>query len=191
MTEVDREAWLAFRKCCYQVPGEQQGPWLRYCCCDHAREIQTLGVLNEHKNSFFEIALFHHQEVTSVHAPYSICRASVEFLPANTMWLDFIHIRVLYAACTEITSWGWTIICSKHVEDIVEITNTMHKFAPLLYSYMLAPTCFGSSPSSSQCFWIHLSYVKIQIDMVIYHIMWLSGLCVWVSWFSLLWYAKG
>jgi hypothetical protein len=24
-----------------------------------------------------------------------------------------------------------------------EITNTMHKFAPLIYSYMLAPTCFG------------------------------------------------
>jgi hypothetical protein len=60
----------------------------------------------------------------------------------------------------------------------------MHTFAPLLYSYMLAPTCFGSSLPSSGSFWIRLSYVKIQIDMVVYHITWLSGLCVGVSWFS-------
>jgi hypothetical protein len=58
--------------------------------------------------------------------------------------------------------------------------------APLLYSYMPAPTCFGSSLPSSESFWIRLSYVKIQIDMVVYHIMCLSGLCVGVSWFSLL-----
>jgi hypothetical protein len=32
----------------------------------------------------------------------------------------------------------------------------MHKFAPLLYSYMLAPTCFGSSLPSSGSFWIRL-----------------------------------
>jgi hypothetical protein len=44
----------------------------------------------------------------------------------------------------------------------------MNKFAPLLYSYMLAPTCFGSSLPSSGRFWIRLSYVKIQIDMVVY-----------------------
>jgi hypothetical protein len=68
----------------------------------------------------------------------------------------------------------------------VEITNSMHKFVPLRYSYMLAPTCFGSSLPSSGSFWIRLSYMKIQIDMVVYHIMWLSGLCVGVSWFSLL-----
>jgi hypothetical protein len=57
------------------------------------------------------------------------------------------------------------------VFHIVEITNTMHKFAPLLYSYMLAPTCSGSSLPSSASFWIRLSYVKIQLDMVVYHIM--------------------
>jgi hypothetical protein len=50
----------------------------------------------------------------------------------------------------------------------VEITNKMHKFAPLLYFYMLAPTCFGSSLPSSGSFWIRLRYVKIQIDMVVY-----------------------
>jgi hypothetical protein len=51
--------------------------------------------------------------------------------------------------------------------------------------YMLAPTCFGSSLPSSGSLWIRLSYVKRQIDMVVYHIM-LSGLCIGVSWFSLL-----
>jgi hypothetical protein len=62
----------------------------------------------------------------------------------------------------------------------------MRKFAPLLYSYMLAPTCFGSSLQSSGNFWIRLSYVQIQIDMVAYNIMWLNGLCIGVSWISLL-----
>jgi hypothetical protein len=47
----------------------------------------------------------------------------------------------------------------------------MRKFAPLLYSYMLAPTRCGSSLPSSESFWIRLSYMKIQIDMVVYHIM--------------------
>jgi hypothetical protein len=69
---------------------------------------------------------------------------------------------------------------------VVEITTTKHKFAPLLYSYMLAPTCFGSSLPSSGSFWIRLSYVKIQIHMVVYHTVWLRGLCIVVSWFSLL-----
>jgi hypothetical protein len=50
--------------------------------------------------------------------------------------------------------------------------------------YMLAPTCFGSSLPSSGNFWIRLSYMKIQIDMVVYRIMWLIGLRVGVSWFS-------
>jgi hypothetical protein len=33
---------------------------------------------------------------------------------------------------------------------------------------MLAPTCFGCSLASSESFWIRLSYVKIQIDTVVY-----------------------
>jgi hypothetical protein len=57
--------------------------------------------------------------------------------------------------------------------DEVKITNKMHKFAPLSYSYILAPTCFGGSLSSSGSFYIHRSYAKIQIDMVVYRIMWL------------------
>jgi hypothetical protein len=63
------------------------------------------------------------------------------------------------------------VLCStvqKKVTVLVEINKTVHKFAPLLYSYMLDPTCFGSSLPSSGSFWIRLSYVKIQIDMVVY-----------------------
>jgi hypothetical protein len=37
--------------------------------------------------------------------------------------------------------------------------------------YILAPTCFGSSLPSSGSVWICLSYMKIQIDLVVYHIM--------------------
>jgi hypothetical protein len=51
--------------------------------------------------------------------------------------------------------------------------------------YIQAPTCFGSRLPSSGSFWIRLSYMKIQIDLVVYHIMWLSGLCVGVLWFRL------
>jgi hypothetical protein len=37
--------------------------------------------------------------------------------------------------------------------------------------YILASICFGSSLPSSGSFWIRLSYMKIQIDLVVYHIM--------------------
>jgi hypothetical protein len=37
--------------------------------------------------------------------------------------------------------------------------------------YVSAPTCFSSSLPSSGSFWIRLSYMKIQIDLVVYHIM--------------------
>jgi hypothetical protein len=62
----------------------------------------------------------------------------------------------------------------------------MHRLAPVLYFFILAPTCFGSSLPSSGSFWIRLSYVKIQIDMVIYNIRWFSGLSVGVLWFSVI-----
>jgi hypothetical protein len=57
MTEVESEAWIAFKSVVTRFHGEQQGPWLRYYCCKYAREIQSLGVLNELKNSLFEFAL--------------------------------------------------------------------------------------------------------------------------------------
>jgi hypothetical protein len=44
----------------------------------------------------------------------------------------------------------------------------MHNSASMLYSYTMAPTCFDSSLPSSGSFLIRLSYVKIQIDIVVY-----------------------
>jgi hypothetical protein len=41
--------------------------------------------------------------------------------------------------------------------------------------YIPAPTCFGSSLPSSGSFWIHLSYMKIQIDLVVHHIILVKG----------------
>jgi hypothetical protein len=46
--------------------------------------------------------------------------------------------------------------------------------------YMLAPTCFGSRLPSSGRSWIRLSYMKIQIDLVVHHIM----LVKWPVWRS-------
>jgi hypothetical protein len=37
--------------------------------------------------------------------------------------------------------------------------------------YIPAPTCFGNILPSSGSFWIRLSYMKIQIGLVVYHIM--------------------
>jgi len=35
-----------------------------------------------------------------------------------------MHGKILYAACTEVTSWWWAVICSKHVEDsLIGIKN--------------------------------------------------------------------
>jgi hypothetical protein len=53
--------------------------------------------------------------------------------------------------------------------NIIEINNTVHRICTTALFYILAPTCFGGSLPSSGSFWIRLSYVKIQIDMVVYH----------------------
>jgi hypothetical protein len=45
--------------------------------------------------------------------------------------------------------------------------------------HMLGPACFGSSLQSSGSFWIRVSYMKIQIGLVVYNIM-LGGLCAGV-----------
>jgi hypothetical protein len=55
---------------------------------------------------------------------------------------------------------------SRNNQNNVQICTT----ALFIYC-MLAATCFGSSLPSSGSFWIRLSYVKIQIDIVVYHIM--------------------
>jgi hypothetical protein len=45
-----------------------------------------------------------------------------------------MHDKILYAVCTEITSWWWKIVCSKHVEVILVIkANEMHYFSNLFW----------------------------------------------------------
>jgi hypothetical protein len=56
-------------------------------------------------------------------------------------------------------------VCSRNNQRYAQICTTA-------LFYMLAPTCFGSSLPSSGSFWIRLSYMKIQIDLVVNHIMW-------------------
>jgi hypothetical protein len=73
-------------------------------------------------------------------------------------------IRIDWSSSLKDEIWSLRMIHQNPFElyrallDVVEIANTMHIFLPLLYSYILAPTCFGSS----------LSYVKIQPDIGLY-----------------------
>jgi hypothetical protein len=53
--------------------------------------------------------------------------------------------------------------------------------------YIPAATCFGCSLPLSGSFRIRLSYMKIQIDMMVCYTIWLRDLCAGVSWFRLLW----
>jgi hypothetical protein len=89
-----------------------------------------------------------------------------------TFYLHFIRIVEMHT-CNNLTFILCIIRHSRRNQHNAQICTTD------LFC-MLAPTCFGSSQPSSGNFWIRLSYVKIQIDMVVYHIMWLSGLCVGV-----------
>jgi hypothetical protein len=57
MTEVEREAWIAFKRVVTKFLGNNKDPDYVSYCCKYARDIQSLGVLNELKNSFFEFAL--------------------------------------------------------------------------------------------------------------------------------------
>jgi hypothetical protein len=63
---------------------------------------------------------------------------------------------------------------------IRRIRNNQHhaKICTTALFYILAPTYFGSSLSSSGSFWIRLSYTEIQIDLVVYQIM----LVKWQVW---------
>jgi hypothetical protein len=58
------------------------------------------------------------------------------------------------------------------VPCIIRRSRNNQHYAPICTTapfYTLAPTCFGSSLPSSGSFWIPLSYMKIQIDLVVYH----------------------
>jgi hypothetical protein len=80
-------------------------------------------------------------------------------------------------------SRGSTFLISEY---LVEKNPNYAQICTTALFYTVAPTCLGSSLPSSGSIWIRLSYMKIQIDLVVYHIMWLSGLCAGVSWVRLL-----
>jgi hypothetical protein len=65
-------------------------------------------------------------------------------------WLHLAHDKMQKPGVLNMIMKNLIIV--PRIIDVVEITNTMHRFAPLLYSYMLAPTCFGSSLPSSGSF---------------------------------------
>jgi hypothetical protein len=60
------------------------------------------------------------------------------------------------------------------VPCIIRRTRNNHHHAQICTTalfYTLAPTCFSSRLPSLGSFWICLSYMKIQINLVVYHIM--------------------
>jgi hypothetical protein len=85
-----------------------------------------------------------------------------------TIYIPFNMWTLWYAVYENISSFlmfvPCIVRCSRNNQHNAQICTTA-------LFYMLAPTCFGSSLPSSGSFWIRLSYVKIQIDMVVYHIM--------------------
>jgi hypothetical protein len=99
-----------------------------------------------------------------------------EFMVCHPCYASRIHNErnMMMRACfSGLQDLEWLIWCSyRALLDVVEITNKMHKSAPLLYSYMLAPTCFGSSLPSSGSFWIRLlrentdRYAGLSYDVV-------------------------
>jgi hypothetical protein len=60
---------------------------------------------------------------------------------------------------------------AKFLYVLVEMTNNMHRFFTAALFHIPTPTCFGSSLPSSGSFWIRPRYMKIQISLVVYHIM--------------------
>ena len=63
----------------------------------------------------FEQIIDHHQEVISEHAAYCILPCIYVVSSCSN---EVFGIPILYAVCTQITSWWWANICSKQVEDI-------------------------------------------------------------------------
>jgi hypothetical protein len=66
-----------------------------------------------------------------------------------------------------------TLIPLQQKHNNLGCSRNNHHYAQICTTalfYMLAPTCFGSSLPSSGNFWIRLSDMKVQIDLVVYHI---------------------
>jgi hypothetical protein len=105
-------------------------------------------------------------------------------------WVDQLHLEAYGPGNTSNPPvWTWWWWC-KHLKCIKK-TNTMHRFVPLLYFicwllHVSAVVCHLQGASGSV--WVTW---KIQIDMVVNHVMLLGGVCVGVSRFSLLCFPAG
>jgi hypothetical protein len=84
----------------------------------------------------------------------------------NNVWVSLNNFRLSIPLCFEkVNVYLMFVPCI-----IGRSRNNRHnsQICTTALFYMLAPTCFGSSLPSSGSFWIRMSYVKIQIDMVVY-----------------------
>jgi hypothetical protein len=101
---------------------------------------------------------------------HTIFSFNCTFIITYCSWITAFHLiqfppHLLFYICMHNLMFVPCIVrCSRNNQHNAQICTTA-------LFYMLAPTCFGSSLSSSPSFWIRLSYVKIQVDMVVYHIM--------------------
>jgi hypothetical protein len=78
----------------------------------------------------------------------------------KTDWMTCYYVIQIVWASGQVLNKYWTTRTINNQHNAQICTTALF--------YMLAPTCFGSSLPSSGSFWISLSYVKIQIDMVVY-----------------------
>jgi hypothetical protein len=67
------------------------------------------------------------------------------------IWINVMYAQIIVASAERnvLYAFNLNLMFVPCILDVVEITNTMHRFASLLYS-VCWPTCFGSSLSSSR-----------------------------------------
>jgi hypothetical protein len=96
-----------------------------------------------------------------------VCEVYISCFQDNFVLAFFLCVLLL---CYELSA-----SCSVAYLNILLVSSRNNQHYAQIFTtalfYILAATCFGSSLASSGSFWIHLSYKKIQIDLVVYHIM--------------------
>jgi hypothetical protein len=140
------------------------------CCCLYCdRRAQALFVSGE-KRSRVSNACFVH--------------ITIEKLPNMHYVMCSYHRTLFLSVCLKslncrISLWDLKLVIKERVNWLVDLMfapcvirrsgNNQH-YAQLCTTALfciLAPTCFSSSLPSSGSFWICLSYMKIQIDLVV------------------------
>jgi hypothetical protein len=97
----------------------------------------------------------------------------------------FIHIMEQQNRQLQFTFYQHKSVRGLHNFQLCSRNNQHYALNCTTSSFnILAPTCFGSSLPSSGSFRIRLSYMKRQIDFVVYYIMYGYVVCVRVCWCS-------